>query len=105
MSIVLRSLFYNVFVSNVLKSYIAFSNNVTCVVPENIDNPPPNRRDWKFQVVGGCLNEFFQTGLNFHTVVCMATFLLMMCQSHYPTIFWGKKTGKDQNLVSCTQIL
>ena len=71
MSIVLRSLFYNVFVSNVLKSYIAFSNHVTCVVPENIDNPPPNRRDWKFQVVGGCLNEFFFPDWSQFSYICM----------------------------------
>ena len=35
---------------------------------------------------------FSQTDLNFHTVVCMATYLLMMCQSHYPTVFLGRKT-------------
>ena len=71
MSIVLRSLFYNVFVSNVLKSYIAFSNIVTCVVSENIDNPPPNRRDWKFQMVGGCLNEFFFPDWSQFSYSCM----------------------------------
>ena len=53
-------------------------------------SPPPHRRDWKFQGMGGggfkdpgisrggrgvvSMNfVFFQTGLNFHTVVCQVS--------------------------------
>ena len=68
-----------------------------CVVPENIYTPPPQKKkDWKFWGVGGGSKAqefleggegvvsmnfvFFQTGFNFHTVVCKVS-LFAFCFS------------------------
>ena len=93
MSIVLRSFFYNVFISNFLKSYVAFSNNLTCVVPESIHNPPPNRRDWKFQVVGGLPQWiFFSRLVSVFIQLYVWQHTYWWCVSHtIQQFFWGKK--------------